>query len=44
MNVYSACVRPALLYAEETWALMDRMEILLASCDPKISSYMSRVR
>ena len=41
---YCACVRPALLYAVETWALTERLERLLASCDHRMLRYMSRVR
>ena len=31
-------------YAVETWALMERLEGLLASCDQRMLRYMSRVR
>ena len=44
MKVYCAYVRPALLYAAETWALMERLEGLLASCDHRMLRYMSRVK
>ena len=43
-KVYCACVRPVLLYAVETWALTERLEGLLASCDHRMLRYMSRVR
>ena len=43
-KVYCACVRPALLYAAETWALTERLEGLLASCDHSKLRYKSRVR
>ena len=43
-KVYCACVRPTLLYAAETWALMERLEGLIASCDHRMLRYMSRVR
>ena len=33
VKVYCACVRPALLYSAETWALTKRLEGLVASCD-----------
>ena len=39
-----ACVRLALLYAAETWALKKRLEGLLASCDHRMLRHMSRVR
>ena len=43
-KVYFACVRPALLYGVETWALTERLEGLLTSCDHRMLRYMSRVR
>ena len=43
-KVYCARVRPALLYATETWALTERLEGLVASCDHRMLPYMSRVR
>ena len=43
-KVYCVCVRPLLLYAAETWALRERLEGLLASCDHRMFRYMSRVR
>ena len=39
---YSACVRLALLYAAETWAVMEILEGLLACCDHRMLRYMSR--
>ena len=42
-KVYCACVRPSLLHAPETWALMGRLEGLLASSDHRMFRYMSRV-
>ena len=39
-KVYWACVRPAQLYAAETWALMER---LLASCDHIMLRYMRKM-
>ena len=33
-----------MLYAAETWALMERLEGLVASCDHRIVRYMSRVK
>ena len=44
MKVYFACVRSALLYAMENWALMERIEGLLTSCKQRMMRYMSRVR
>ena len=38
--VYCACVRPALLYAAETWALRERLEGLVTSCDHRMLRYM----
>ena len=35
---------PELLYAAETWALTERLEGLLASCDHRMLRYMLRVR
>ena len=43
-KAHCAYVRPALLYAVETWALTERLEGLLASCDHRMLRYMSRVR
>ena len=42
-KVYCACVTPVLLYAAETWALTERLEGLLASCDHRMLRYVSRV-
>ena len=35
---------PALLYAAETWALTEKLEGLVASCDHRMLRFMSRVR
>ncbi len=43
-NVYEACVRSALLYGAETWALTDRLMDLLRSCDRRMLRYMAGVR
>ena len=43
-RVNCACVRPALLYTVETWALTERLEGLLASCDHRMLRFMSGVR
>ena len=31
-KVYCACVRPVLLYAEETWALTEKLEGVIREC------------
>ena len=44
---YCVCVRPALLYAAETWALTERLEgllVRLVSCDHRMLRYMLRVK
>ena len=41
---HCACMRPSLLYAVETWALAERLEGLLTSCDHIMLRYMLRVR
>ena len=43
-KVYCACVRPVLMYAVETWALTEKLECLLASCDQRMLRYMTKVR
>ena len=43
-KVYCACVRLALLYAAKTWALTERLEGLLVSCDHRMLKYVSRIR
>ena len=43
-KVYCACVRPVLLYAAEFWALTERLEGLVPSCDYRMPRYMSKVR
>ena len=43
-KVYCACVRPALLYAVETWAITERLEGPLASYDHRMLRYKSRIR
>ncbi len=43
-NVYEACVRSALLYRGETWALKDRLMDLLRNCDHRMLRYMAGVR
>ena len=42
-KVYSVCVcvvRPALLYAVETWTQMERLEGQLSSCDHRILRFI----
>ena len=43
-SVYEACVRSALLYGAETWALTDRLTKVLCSCDRRMLRYMAGVR
>ena len=43
-KVYCTCVKPALQYAAEIWALTERMEELLASYDHRMLRYMSKVK
>ncbi len=43
-SIYEACVRSALLYGAETWALKDRLMDLLQSCDRRMPRYMAGVR
>ncbi len=43
-RVYEACVRSALLYGEETWALMNRLMEVLCYCDGRMQRYMAGVR
>ena len=39
-KVYCVCVRTEFLYAAETWALMERLEGLLAGCDHRITGLL----
>ena len=43
-RVYEACVRSALLYGAETWALMNSLTEVLRSCDRRMLRYMAGVR
>ena len=43
-RVYEACVRSALLYGAETWALGNRLTDILRSCDRRMLRYMAGVR
>ena len=43
-RVYEACVRSALLYGEETWALTSRLVNALRRCDRRMPEYMAGVR
>ncbi len=43
-RVYEACVRSALLYGAETWALTNRLMEVLCSCDQRMLRYMAGVR
>ena len=40
-RVYCACVRPALLYAAETWVLTGKLEGILVRCDYRMLRYMA---
>lgn len=43
-RVYEACVRAALLYGAETWALTNRLMEVLRSCNRRMLKYMAGVR
>ena len=43
-RVVEACVRSALLYGTETWALTDRLMDVLQRCDCKMLKYMAGVK
>ncbi len=43
-RVYEACVRSALLYGAETWALTNRLMEVLRSCDRRMLRYVVGVR
>ncbi len=43
-RVYEACVRSALLYGAETWALTNRLMEVQRSCDRRMLRYMVGVR
>ncbi len=43
-RVYEACVRSALLYGAETWAVVNRLMEVLRSCDRRMMRYMRGVR
>ena len=42
--MYEACVRSALLYGAETWALTSRLMEVLYRCDLRILRYIAGVR
>ena len=44
VKAYCVCARPVLLYAAKTWALTERVEGLVASCDHRMLRYISRER
>ena len=43
-GVYEACVRSALLYGAETWALTGRLVDVLRNCDRRMLRHMAGVR
>ena len=43
-RVYEACVRSALLYGVETWALTSRLMDVLHRCDCRMLRYKAGVR
>ncbi len=43
-RVYESCVRSALSYGAETWALMNRLMEVLRICDRRMLRYMAGVR
>ena len=43
-RVYEACVRFALPYGAETWALTSRLMDVLGKCDRRVLRYMAGVR
>ena len=42
-RVYNSCVRPAILYGAETWALTRKLEDVLQKCDRRMLRYMAGV-
>ena len=42
-NVYSACIRPVLLYGSETRGMTQRLEKMMVSCDRRMLRYMAGV-
>ncbi len=43
-RLYEACVRSAILYGAETWAMTNRLMEVLRSCDRRMLRYMAGVR
>ena len=43
LGLYEACVRSALLYEAETWALTRRLMYVLCRCDHRMLRYMAAV-
>ena len=43
-RIYEACIRSAMLYGSETWALTDRLKEVLCSSDRRMLRYMVGVR
>ena len=42
-RVYDACIRSVLLYGAEVWAMTDRVQTIVTSCDRRILRYMAGV-
>ena len=42
-SIYSACIRPVLLYGTETWSFTKRMEDRMQACDRRMLRYMAGV-
>ena len=43
-SIYSACIRPVLLYGSETWTLTERLNGVLRGCDRRMLRYLAGVR
>ena len=43
-SVYESCIRSVMLYGAETWAMTDRIEVILKRCDRRMLRYMAGVR
>jgi len=43
-EAYEASVRSVMLYGSETWAISNRVESNLRSCDRRMMRYMARVK
>ena len=43
-SIYETCIRSAMLYGSETWAMTGRLEDILCRCDRRMLRYMTGVR